>query len=136
MHTKEDRAPIAIRNRERGLCGCGRAPKPGTLSCQICADKSRDATKARRKLPGHCYRCGTAVSTTGARICEPCKPKRSAAEKRNRARRKVRGQCRNCSAPKTDGVFCVKHAEQNRRRARAYANKKRAAVAAMKQGNP
>lgn len=125
MNEKSRRAPIAIKHRNAGRCGCGRPPKPGCKSCQICLTKARDATKARRKLPGHCRHCGRRSSVT---ICAVCKPRHLKSQARWRQNRKARGLCKSCPLPteKPGASYCKSHSDRNRARARAYAATKRA----------
>lgn len=122
---KERLAPFAIANRERGLCGCGRPPKPDRKSCAVCMAKCREATKARRKLPGHCRGCGKANQTR--KLCDTCRPSWNARDRRKRAERRARGLCHNCGLPSVPGKsLCAAHAERNRVRSGAYMRAKRA----------
>lgn len=48
--------------RDAGLCPmCGREPRPGKKTCQVCADKQAALYRARRdrrRAAGECYSCG------------------------------------------------------------------------------
>jgi hypothetical protein len=123
---KQQLAPWAIANRERGLCGCGRPRKPDCVTCAICLTACRDAVKARRKLPGHCKLCGKLSEGT----CEKCREWRRINHRRKRAERRAAGLCVRCGKPpeKPGSALCPKHAAVNRRNALNYQRRKRASA--------
>lgn len=101
---------LAVKNRSRGLCGCGRALAANAPSsqarryCVACYPAVRRrlkvANKAKKKHPHHCKRCGVRFvgEVPPHRTCERCR----AWELQRQARRSQRPGCR-CGALIDDG---------------------------------
>lgn len=117
---KRETAVFAIPNRAKGLCGCGAVPPPGELSCDRCVENGRARAYARRKLPGHCSRCGVPVEGEGR--CSNCRKGEGARKNRLRQERRAAGLCVRCAKPpETPGAsLCDAHKAISRRSSNAY----------------
>lgn len=104
---------LAIRNRERGLCGCGKPRRSGRASCQDCIDSGHARARARRKEPGHCSRCGVPLDRPGR--CDKCRVTEAKMKNRLRAKRKKLGLCVRCGGTPVPGkTLCEVHGQQMR----------------------
>lgn len=103
---------LAIENRARGLCGCGRplANATGSVESRYCVKcypgvraRLKKANKQKKKHPDRCKRCG--VRFTGEvpahRTCERCRAWDVRRLQRRRQRQLI-GSCR-CGAPASEG---------------------------------
>jgi hypothetical protein len=125
--TKQRLATQAIRYRKQGLCGCGRPPKVGCLSCQTCLDSIHLKRTERKRTPGHCKSCGKADQSK--RYCDVCTRTKAKARRRTNKRRAELGQCCCCQLPAVPGrTLCEAHLERKRIASFAYHRAKRVAV--------
>jgi len=79
------------RNRDRGLCSCGKGREPGRSSCRKCLDRQRIYCKNQsvkwRKSGKRCSSCGR---KTLLLICDICRRKNN--HRRNRNRHLLKGE--------------------------------------------
>lgn len=113
MDRKAALAPWAIKNREKGLCGCGRPPKARCKSCEACMAQCRAALRTRQKTAGHCRNCGMVSEVPQ---CAKCKKWAQENKKRRYDRFRAEGRCGKCgqATEKPGGALCPRHAERSR----------------------
>ena len=75
-----DKSKYRVANKKNGLCGCGREPKLGLKTCQVCRDFN-DQKRVRYRKEGRCI-CSREVDDRNFKKCSIC---RSRANAKNRA---------------------------------------------------
>jgi hypothetical protein len=58
-------------NRKKELCNCGRKPRKGLKTCQLCYDRLLEHRDKRLKL-GYCSRCVCRMPVEGKKLCLKC----------------------------------------------------------------
>lgn len=90
MKARSREATWRQRNRDRGLCSCGKGREPGRSSCRKCLNRQRIYCKNQsakwRKSGKRCTHCGRSCSSLA--LCDICRLKFQ--ERRNENRRKLK----------------------------------------------
>lgn len=128
-------AVFAIRNREAGLCGCGRPRVEARSHCARCFAKHLAGLTERRRTrraAGVCIECGG--YSAGKKRCPEHTAQAKVWEVTGRLRRQAAGLCSECRNPaEPDRKRCKKHGADARRRYEARGAKGPAAMKALRE---
>jgi len=69
-----------VRNKQKGLCGCGRKPKRSLKTCSVCRE-TNDKKRANYRKQGLCI-CSRPINVKGFKKCSICRSRTNA---KNRA---------------------------------------------------
>ena len=97
----------------QGICPCGRTPRDGYATCDVCLERARKGSKKRRKTrkrAGVCTQCQAPLDPTSTTFCTEHLLKNREQGRDLRHYRVENGLCQFCKEPAVDGrPLCEKH---------------------------